>query len=280
MTRRDALAQQAVLAALRLRSRRGRAPNQAVCPIDLALEEGVEVRLVALPSLEGMYTPDVPAIVLGALRPAGRRAYNAAHELGHHEFAHGLRVDELLDGERAPRDEAEFVADRFGAAIIMPKAAVMRSFSVRGWTAEAATPEQTFVVAGELGVGYTTLIGNLAGTLRLIGAATAERLRRTSPKSIRAALAGSDHEAGVVVVDQHWSGRAVDVEVGDVLLVDHDTTAEGPAVDRPDARVLRARAPGVARLGRSLGDLVVRVMRREYAGLASYRHLEEADDDA
>jgi hypothetical protein len=279
VTRRDVLAQQAVLAALRFRARRGRVCDQPVCPIDLALEEGVEVRLSALTSLEGMYAPEGPAIVLGSLRPAGRRAYNAAHELGHHEFGHGLRVDELLGREPAARGEAEFVADRFGAALVMPKVAVMRSFSVRAWTPETATPAQAFAVAGELGVGYSTLIGYLAGTLGMIRPATSERLRKTSPKAIRAALAGRDHQAGVVVVDRHWYGRAVDVEVGDLLLVDRDVVFDGPALKRLSPGILRARAPGVAHLARSTGDLLVRVMRRGYTGLAIYRHFEEANDD-
>jgi Zn-dependent peptidase ImmA (M78 family) len=249
----------------------------------LALEEGVDVRLEAIKSLEGMYTPDGPLVVVGSLRPRGRRSYTCAHELGHHLFGHGVRVDELL-ADRAgagPGDDAEYLANRFAAALLMPKLAVLYAFAARRWDVASCTPVQALTIAGFLGVGYTTLIDYLESTLTLIGAAVARELRVTSPKDVREEVAGSKASDGLVVVDESWDGRPVDAEVGDLVLVPAGTQVEaGPGVaGRVGDAAIRANAPGTARLRRGSWGAALRVMRTGYTGLATYRYLEEVSDD-
>lgn len=282
MSNRDGLARAAVTEALRLRVRHGRAGDQPVCPIDLALDEGVDVRFASIPSLEGMYMPQGREIVIGSLRPCGRRAFTCAHELGHDAFGHGLRIDELLDGRAATnrKDDTEFVADRFAAALLMPKLAVLQAFVVRGWQIGSCTAAQALAIAGLLGVGYTTLIGYLAGTLGVIDKPAAERLRKVAPKTIRAEILGTDSPGGMVVVDEFWRGRPVDLEVGDHVVVPEGTSASGDLLEPARERVFVAAAPGTARMERGPWSVDVRVMRVDYTGLAVYRHLEEVDDDA
>jgi len=277
---RDGVARRAVTEALRLRGRHGGAADQPICPIDLALAEGIDVRFESMRSLEGMYTPDVPLIVLGSLRPRGRRAYTCAHELGHHVFGHGLRIDEILDGspEKMGKDDAEYVADRFAAALLMPKLAVLHAFAVRRWDVGACDPEQVFTIAGFLGVGYTTLVGYLEGTLRIITSPVAVRLSKSSPKTIRSRIVGTDGPGGVVIVDEFWSGRPVDAEVGDFLVVPSGASADEEIVERAGERLFRAKASGATRLRRGTWQADLRIMRTGYTGLAHYRHLEEAND--
>src|SRR3546814_6969436 len=51
----------------------------------------------------GMYQrAPPPRIHLSARRPLPRRAYNCAHELGHHVFAHGSSIDELREDAKEP----------------------------------------------------------------------------------------------------------------------------------------------------------------------------------
>jgi hypothetical protein len=278
---RNGLARKAVTAAMRLRGRHGRAADQPICPMDLARDDGVDVRLVSIKSLDGMYTPDVPTIVLGSLRPRGRRAYTCAHELGHHVFGHGLRVDELLEepSEAEFKDDTEYVADRFAAALLMPKLAVLHAFAVRHWDVATCDPARAFTIAGVLGVGYTTLVGYLEGTLRAISATAAHRLRKTSPKAIRSNILGNEAVEGLLIIDEFWSGRPVDAEVGDLLVVPPGTDISNDTVERARDHVYRATAPGVASLRRGSWQAELRVMRAGYTGLAEYRHLEEADDD-
>ncbi|MDF3071829.1 MAG: putative Zn peptidase, partial [Polyangiaceae bacterium] len=166
----------------------------------------------------------------------------------------------------------------FAAALLMPKLAVMNAFVTRNWDVASCSAEQVFVVAGALGVGYTTLVGYLEGTLRIVAPSHAAKLRKTSPKALRARLLGADTPAGVVVVDTAWQGRPVDVSVGDALLVPAGTSAAGEALDRVSATVLHARAPGAAQLSSGTWTAEVRCMRPDFTGLAEYRHLEASDD--
>ena len=265
--------------ALRLRGRAGRQLHAPVCPIDLALDLGIEVRFEGLASLEGLYSPDGPVILLGSLRPRGRRAFTCAHELGHHTFGHGLSLDQLQD-EPSPRDANEILADRFAAALLMPKLAVMHAFAARNWDAATCSAEQVFVVAGVLGVGYATLVGYLDGTLRAVTPSHASGLKRVKPKSLRTRLLGWEPSAGLVVVDTAWQGRPVDLGVGDVLLAPPGTRAHGVVFEQVNERVLRARASGVGRLECGSWTTEVRCMHAEFTGLAEYRHLEADDGDA
>lgn len=282
MSNRGDLARSAVTEALRLRSRNGRKGDQPICPIDLALEAGLDVRFESISSLEGMYVPDGPCIILGALRPRGRRAYTCAHELGHHVFGHGVRFDEILAtaSRVACKDDAEYVADRFAAALLMPKLAVLQAFVVRRWDIATCNPEQLLTIAGVLGVGYTTLLGYLEGTLRAIDSSTAAGLRKSSPKAIRSRLLGTQDPPGLVMVDEFWSGRPVDAEVGDFLAVPAGASVNGDIVERASEQLLFAKAPGTTRLQCGPWHAQLRIMRAGYTGLAAYRHLEEADDDS
>lgn len=285
MSGKERIARDAAMAALRLRTRTGRTLDLPICPFDLAEEIGVTVHFEALASLEGMYSPDGPTIVVGALRPPGRRSFTCAHELGHHELGHGLSVDELVASSEAAggeRDLKEFAADRFASALLMPKLAVSRAFSARGWDPASCTAEQVYVIAGCLGVGYTTLIGYLERTLHLLPSRTARDLERVRLPVIRARLLGEEPAGGVVVVDVDWIGRPVDVTQGDLLVLPATATLSGPAIEAhsrsSSAVVARAVSPGVGLAIAGGWSVKVRVTRSEYRGLAVYRHLEHDDD--
>jgi hypothetical protein len=282
------IARQALTAALRLRQRGGIAVGSPLCPFDLAEQLGIEVRFTDIASLEGMYVEaERPLILVAADRPAGRQAYTCAHELGHRCFRHGSRVDHLLlDGRPGSRfDPEEFAADAFGGFLLMPKSAVTRGFVGRGWRPERCTAEQAYVVAGWLGVSYEALVTHLVWSLRLMERSHAEGLIRAHLADIRASIVGQDVGAPLVVADRQWTGRAIDVCVGDYILA-----PAGPYI--PDAllehageqaggRLLRAVRPGVGRLLSPDGgwSSFVRVARKGYAGRATYRHLEDPDCD-
>jgi FixJ family two-component response regulator len=64
-------------------------------------------------NMEGVYRRGLPPrIHLSARRPLPRRAYNCAHELGHHVFGHGSSIDELREDAKAQpwEDPKEFLA--------------------------------------------------------------------------------------------------------------------------------------------------------------------------
>jgi hypothetical protein len=278
------LARTAVRAAARVRAELGVGPADGICPFDIAEGLKVPVRLVALPSLEGMYSPDPkPTIVVSVERPAARRRYTCGHELGHHVFGHGTRLDELTDEATKSQSPYEFMAQRFAAALMMPKVAIDSAFADRHWSILHATPEMIFVVAQQLGVGFTTLLWHLERTLRQLPPSSAETLRRARLPQLRERIAGFHIEHDLLVVDRHWRRRTIDLEVGDVAIVPSGAEFDGDCASL-ETRIVRhliAGKPGIGCLlmeGRH-SPISVRVSRRAFTGIARYRHLKEISDD-
>jgi hypothetical protein len=278
-----ALAQQATHRALRVRQQNGLNLSRAISVYDLAHKMGFTVRFTAAPSLEGMYEPgSKPVIVLNALRPAGRQRFTCAHEIGHHIFGHGTRIDEILETDEPNGfDPEEYLAHRFAAALLMPKLAIQAALSRRGWQATTATPEQFFVIAQSLGVGYTTLVGYVGGTLHLLPPDATRTLERKQLKKIRRFLAGFDVLFDLFAVDQDWGERPVEAEVGDVLLLPPSAEVRGGAIQRAELPKVHfvATAPGHAVVMGAEGGWTARILvaRRDYEGSARYRSLEDPD---
>src|SRR5207249_1380848 len=172
---------------------------------------GIETRFVDIPSLEGMYWKKAePVILVAAERPPGRQAFTCAHELGHHAFGHGNKIDQVLE-QSSLKDPEEYLADVFAGFLLMPKTAVLHAFSVRGFDPRTASPTDLFVTAGWLGVGYGTLARHLQSGLGLISARQRTELLKVQPKAIKRTLLGHDIAADVIVVDDAWKAcRAID----------------------------------------------------------------------
>jgi hypothetical protein len=284
---RTTLARVAIVKALEMRRRAGYSPWDPICAYDLAEQLGIEVRFVDIPSMEGIYKgPIHPTILLSSLRPPGRQTYNCSHELGHHDLGHGAQFDELIDERSGNRrfNPREFQADCFAGALLMPQSAVKRSFSVRGWDPAACPPASFFVVATWLGVGYTTLIHHMEKALGLLDRCRAEELLRHQPVAIRSRLVGRECRENLIIADDHWCGRAIDVQMTDLILLPPDVRLEGRCVELlewDEMRTLaRAITPGIGRVAAngSSWSAYIRVSRQQFIGLAKYRFLEEVDD--
>ncbi|MEK6627197.1 MAG: ImmA/IrrE family metallo-endopeptidase [Bdellovibrionota bacterium] len=277
------LAREAVLAAARLRAEQGLSPSVGICPFDLSQELGVSARLVNYPSLEGMYSPSPrPAILVNAERPAGRRRYSCGHELGHHVFKHGFRLDELDDSNSSSSSPEEFLAQRFSAALLMPTLAVNSAFARRGWSPATAQPEHFFVIAQELGVGYTTLLFHQELNLQQLTKSRATGLRDISIPQIRSTVAGFSPQHDVFYVDDHWLRESVDVEVGDVLIVPQGSLLDGDCATLASSPKPHAIAvePGTCFITLpSNKKILLRVSRRNFIGLARHRFIAEVEDD-
>ena len=273
-------------AALRTRLSLGYGLDHAVCVYDLAEKLGVEVRFLDLPSMEGMYSSaSIPSIIVSSLRPAGRRTFTCAHELGHHNRNDGLEIDELVEQWDKPTfDSKEFAADCFAGTLLMPKMAVSKAFAVRGWTLGECTPEQIFVIAGYFGVGYATLVHHLRSALQILPTARAQTLLNVSPREAQSRLLGRQSPDTILVVDNYWTGRAIDLEVGGFVLVEGEAESDGSCIEPCDdvgqGRLFQAARPGIGRLVTGTAwSAFVRVSRSDYVGRALYRHWEEAAND-
>ena len=285
MIDRRAIARQAIAAALRTRLHLGYGLDHAVCVYDLAEKLGIEVRFLDLPSMEGMYTSaSDPTIIISSLRPPVRRTFTCAHELGHHNRGDGVQIDEFVEQWNRPGfDPKEFAADCFAGALLMPKMAASKAFVVRGWSMERCTPGQVYMVSGYFGVGYTTLVHHLRSALQVLPDSRARALLKVSPRKAQSMLLGWHTPDIVKVVDAHWTGRAVDMEVGDLLFVRCGVQAECASLELSSelegGRLFKAVIPGIGRLEAGIHwSAFVRVSRRNYVGRALYRHWEEAYD--
>jgi Zn-dependent peptidase ImmA (M78 family) len=258
-----------------------------LCIYKLCEAHGVVVRFVDV-NMEGMYQRSAtPRIFISSLRPVARRAFNCAHELGHHLFGHGSTVDQLYE-ERSKEDRDqpnEVLVNAFAAFTLMPTLGLRDALTRRKLNPARATPEQLFAVASNFGVGYSTLVNHMAYGVETISPLRANELLKSSPKTIRASLLGAPTDAPLVVADEHWNANTLDLEVDALVLlptgVSVDATVLAPKGTVGSMELFQALAPGIRRatVPGTQWATFIRVSRKRYVGLAKYRHLEDLGDD-
>jgi len=289
MTSRRDWARAALTRALRIRRSAGIGLGSPICPFDLAEQLGVEVWFSDISSMEAMYVCDGrPLILVGSNRPPGRQSYNCAHELGHHVFRHGSKVDQIIseNGNSIGRGTQEFAANVFAGFLLMPKTTVTRGFEDRGWRPDGCTPEQAFALANWLGVSYEALITHMTWSLHLLSRNHGDQLLRVHLTEIRTRLGSPDPSSPLVFADRRWKGRAIDVQVGDFILAPSGAIIQDAITERVEhsqpAVLLRAVRPGIGQLLLADGtwSSYIRVARKGYVGRGIYRHLEDPDSDS
>ena len=274
-------------ASITARSKVGIDLKSPTCIYGLCDSLGVTVRFNDI-NMEGMYDREPkPRIHVSALRPLARRTFTCAHELGHHIFGHGSTIDELRDDQsnNADRPPNEILADAFAAFVMMPTLGLREAFARRGLDPNRASALDIYAVACNFGVGQATLVNHLAYGIGMITSVQRASLGRITPKMIRTEILGEAVPEPLTVADQHWNSPTLDAEEGALLLlpagVVADTAILMPERDLPTGRLFRAAKPGITRVAipGSSWATYVRVARRQYVGLARYRHLEDTTDD-
>ena len=177
------LATQAMQTAAATRAEAGVGQAGPICIYAVCETLGVTVRFNNI-NMEGMYQRGAqPRIHLSARRPLPRRAFNCAHELGHHKFRHGTSIDELREDAKSNpwEDSKEFLADTFAGFMLMPTIGLRRAFQARGWAPATATPAQMFTIACEFGVGYNTILTHLSASMNMLPYGRAKILNALHP---------------------------------------------------------------------------------------------------
>jgi Zn-dependent peptidase ImmA (M78 family) len=282
---RRALATQALQAAAATRASAKVDQAGPICVYGLCETLGVTVRFNNI-NMEGMYQRGAPPrIHLSARRPLPRRAYNCAHELGHHVFGHGSSIDELREDAKAQpwEDPKEFLADTFAGFLLMPIIGLRRAFAVRSWTPETATPAQMFTIACDFGVGYGTLLTHLSSGVNMLPRGRAASLQRIKPKALRVDILGALVPEPLIVADRHRAGPTIDTEVKTLVLLPPGTEVVGVGLaferDLANGRLFRAVSPGIVQASVDSWAAFVRIAPQDYVGLAQYRHLEDDPDE-
>lgn len=284
--RKQNIALTALRAAMDVRKEAGIGLYDPVSIEDVVRKRDIEILFTELPSLDGMYHNGYPPrIIISSLRPRGRQAFTCAHEFGHHYFGHGTKIDELVDSR--PDDPDEYTANRFASFLLMPKSAVGRAFTIRGWNIADCTPLQAYIVSNWLGVGYQTLIHQMSSGVNIITSKHGDSLLKQTPKSIKADLLENVVHEDLIIVDNFWTGRAIDAQVGDYLKLPPEVRFELIG-SRPCLEIVRTTSfdivfrgirPGLGKLSNPNNEWAsyVRICRRDYTGRSQYKHLEDPD---
>jgi Zn-dependent peptidase ImmA (M78 family) len=287
MSERIALARQALRAAMQLRRSLSIPREAPVNAFDVAQMLGIDVRFLDTPSLEGTFVRDPgPRILLPSTkhRPKARIAFSCAHEIGHQQFDHGTKADRYWeDGQRQEGfDPVEFLVNAFAGHMLMPRAAVLDGFARRGWSAEKPTALQLFVVAGQIGVGYETLLTHLNVVLEILPDGDREELQKVSPKAIKSELVGTTWAGPLTIVDEAWKCVPIDLEVGEYFVAPRVVEARCGLItscgDHGSRLLFTATKSGVADLKIGGETIVLRVARQHYVGPYSNRYLADPDE--
>ncbi len=276
------LAERALRASIRTRRTAKASLDGPVSAVDLAISSGVTVRFLDI-SMEGLLIAgNRPTILLSSLRPIGRRSFTCAHELGHHVLGHGSTVDEVKKAAESGRFlPEEYLADTYAGFLLMPPRGVRAAFRRRGISIASATPIAIARVAAAFGVGFDTLVTQLAAQ-KEISEEASKRLRKSGPAGVRREVLGRDGAEPLHLVDVQFEAETIDAEVGDLVLLPADSEA-GPLLRHiesiPAGNLFVAREPGIVRVWSVPRDwsAFVRVSRPKYVGLAAYRHMEDQD---
>lgn len=251
--------------------------------IDACIDLGLTVRFVDV-SMEGLYLNtergEFPQILISNQRPLPRRFFTCAHELGHHIFEHGFKIDGLTNGSKPVDDSDEYLVDTFAGALLMPIAGVQEAFARRNISPQNASPIDFYTVSSAFSVGYSTLITHCKVN-RLITDLTANRLFKVTPLIIFQQLFGSTKpNSHFKIIDKVHESAVTDIEVTNYIILPSDFVIEGShcamVCDTDFGTAYIARKPGIVRaiIPGTGNSFFIRIQNHLYSGLAEYRHLE------
>lgn len=284
---RKSLVMQGMQASITARVKAGLDLKGPACVYSMCELHNVAVRFNDI-NMEGMYdrTPK-PRIHVSALRPLARRTFTCAHELGHHVFGHGSTIDELREDQanNLDRPPNEILADAFASFVLMPTLGLREAFVKRSLDPNHATALDMYAIACNFGVGQSTLVNHLAYGIKMIRQTQRDRLGRITPKMIRTELLGEVVSTPLTIADQYWTSPTLDMEQDALLLLPPGVVVDAsmllPERELAAGRLFRAAKCGITRvvIPGTQWATYVRVARRQYVGMARFRHLEETADE-
>jgi Zn-dependent peptidase ImmA (M78 family) len=255
----------------------------APCDVyELIAQHGIDLRFMRVSSLEGLYLVEGESAQINVcgLRPSGLQRFSAAHELGHHVFGHGARIDQESDYRQFfsyPQEET--LVEVFARFLLMPPRAVRTGFRNIGSVLGYLQPEDIFRVACWLGVGYSTLLNQMRFSLKMLAKDHFDRLSKAKPQQIKALLDPDHGHYGyedLWPVHHSWRGLRLHARIGDVFTGVSDCA--NAVLSRRAKFIYCAAAVGEGQCGlRGGGSLTVSVSRNPYIGLYKYRYLPEAE---
>ena len=292
MSELQRITNQALRAAFELRRSLSLTISEPIHSMELASRLGVDVRLEDCPSLEGMYLRDSrPRIFLphSGHRPRGRLLFSCAHELGHHQLGHGTSADRYFSDEFgvSSKSPEEIAADTFASHLLMPRQAVVKSFERRRLPINNPAPLDCFLVSQELGVGFTTLLTQMSGGLRLLSYASASSLKKQKLAELRASIWFEARSSDLFVIDKHWIAATCNVTIADFIILPESMNNDGECVRKiancaayPGNAVYKVEKKGTQSLAVSdTISVTLRVAPQAFIGTYPNSYLLEPSDE-
>lgn len=282
----NALLLQAIKKAGQIRARLKLGMVSPINIFDVCTGFDVTVRFVNV-SMEGMYINREGAInqqiLISSLRPFPRRIYTCAHELGHHIFGHGSKVDGLTEESTSVSfyDKDEYLVDAFAGAFLMPTAGIEAEFTKREWNAGTASAFQFYIISSVFGTGYSTLINHCKKNTLISDSKASELLKQSPIKILKNILGAAIPNSHFKIIDNNNNISVIDLETGNYLFLPTNMIVEGSHLckltETDYGTAFIAKKPGIIRATSSDARVsyFIRIQNAGYVGLAENRHLEE-----
>lgn len=251
-----------------------------VCPYSLCEAMGLDLRFVKIASFEGMYVANQNLILISSDRPEGRKRFTCAHEIGHHELGHGTVIDEMVTHGSDKQEEEE--ADLFAGMLLMPSSAVTRALTRYDVAADKMQNNDAYILSKYFGVSYQAFIFHIYRNLRLITYRQYQSLKNTELSEVREFISGVSTKSQVFSVGNWWDEKAIDLEVGDLVVSGDTLSIDGPMIidelyHNFSHYVYKAVSPGIARLYSYHWSCFAKVSRHKFQGFFQYKYDEEEE---
>jgi len=248
-----------------------------ICPYSLCEAMGLDLRLVKIPSFEGMYVANQNLVLISSERPEGRKRFTCAHEIGHHELGHGTIIDEILECGSNKVEEQE--ADLFASMLLMPSSAVKRALTRYRVSVEKIPPTDAYILSKYFGVSYQAFITHISSNLRLITHKHSQILKQANLSKIRRSISGLTTNNQVFCIDDWWDEKAIEFEVGDFIVSPKKLSIDGPqtfkTISLEPLHIYEAISPGITRLFNDGWSSFSKISRHKFQGLFQYKYDEE-----
>lgn len=250
---------------------------------EICSQLGIDVQFVGV-NMEGLYVNNnnMPKILISCLRPFPRRIFTCGHEIGHHVFGHGLRVDILSDENESSKlkNDDEILVDAFSAHLLMPIMAIKMEFKKRKIDFHTAKPIDYYIVSSVLGVGYSTLVVH-CNVNRLISTEKAVELSKFTPARIFKSLIGTVADKSYFkIIDVINDDKPIDLEVSNYIILPPNFEVDTDFLEKKQVtekgNLFQALKSGITSIYSNCTDqnCNIRIQSQNYIGFADYRHLE------
>ncbi|MCC2590301.1 ImmA/IrrE family metallo-endopeptidase [Chryseobacterium sp. MFBS3-17] len=275
----------AIRKASEIRLKLGYSLYEPVNVYDICSKLEIDVQFVDI-NMEGLYVNNKdlnntsPKILISRLRPFPRRVFTCGHELGHHVFGHGLKIDILTEENESSKykSDDEILVDTFSAHLLMPITCIQSEFIKRKLDFGTATEMDYYIVSSILGVGYQTLIIHCKINRLIDDSKYFELAKHTPAKIFKKYFGNVDEKAYFKIIDFKTNNLPIDLEVSNYLVVPTEFEVDSQYLEKLKSTEIgtlyMAKKSGISSIYSNENSCFVRIQPQNYIGFAEYRHLE------